>query len=122
MKKILLAVCLLFVAVLVNANQATVTVSSLTVTGVEDNNKAYPTIDGAIKVQQIILANDGAVAQTVTIYEMTDSTTTANAIGTVILESTGTVVLPYASVERIEDLGIKKSSASSNVYATVQYK
>ena len=123
MKKLMLILCLLFVASVGMTASYTVELSTHNpTTAVGQTDGSYPNIADGAKIQQIVLTNSGATVQTVTLYEQSDSSTTANAILTAVLESTGTLVIPYTATERIENFGAKTSATGSTVNMSVQYK
>lgn len=123
MKKLLLVISLCFVAAIVSADNYTAAVSTYNPT--ENNGQiagTFPDIADGARIQQIIITNSGATVQTVTVYEKSDSSDTANAIAVAVLESTGTFVLPYTSAERVENIAVRKSATGSTVNVSYQYK
>jgi hypothetical protein len=123
MRKLALLVCLLFVAAFVSANNYTVAVSTYNPTEELGQEAAsYPAISGGVRVQQIIITNSGATVQTVTVYELSGSSLTATAVAVAVLETTGTLVIPYTAAERIEDIAVTKSATGSTVNVSIQYK
>lgn len=125
MKKILALACfaIFICAGLTYADTYTVAVDTHTPTTVQGQaDGSFPNIDGGAKIESISIANSAAVVQTITLYELSSSTTTAAAKATYVIESTGTLNIPFISAERIEDLGIIKSTTGSTVNVTVEYK
>ena len=122
MKRILLSLCFLF-AISVNtimADSYTVAVDTYVPTAV-DAAATWPNIDGPAKIGEIIITNSGATVQTVTFYELSESSLTATAIAVAVSETTGTIKINFQDEPYI-DLGIIKSTTATTVNVTVYYE
>lgn len=122
MKKILLSLCFLLVisAGIAMADSYTVAVDTYVPTAV-DLSATWPNIDGPAKIGEIIITNSGATIQTVTFYELSESSLTATAVAVAVSETTGTIKINLQD-EAYTDLGIVKSATGSTVNVTVFYE
>lgn len=122
MKKILLSLCFLLVisAGIAMADSYTVAVDTYVPTAV-DLSATWPNIDGPAKIGEIIITNSGATIQTVTFYELSESSLTATAVAVAVSETTGTIKINLQD-EAYTDLGIVKSAIGSTVNVTVFYE
>ena len=122
MKRLLLSLCFLFaVGVgIAMADSYTVDVDTYVPTAV-DLSATWPNIDGPAKIGEIIITNSGGTIQTVTFYELSESSTTAAEIATAVIETTGTLKINLQD-EAYTDLGIVKSATATTVTVTVFYE
>ena len=89
-------------------------------------------VSGDVRIHHILIPNsDASVAQTVTFYKLSDSTTTVTAAFSVDIASTAAtgfiapVQIPFPIPESpavIHDLSIRKSDTASTVRVTVFYR
>ena len=91
-------------------------------------------VDGVVYIHHIIITNsDSTVAQTVTFYKLSDSTTTVTSEFAVDIASTAAATTGYlppiqipfpigASPYAVEDLCIRKSSLASDIRVTIFYR
>lgn len=82
-------------------------------------------IAGNIKIDKIILSNQGATTQTVTLYEKADSTTTVTSRMTIELPASGrpeTIDIPYYSEMRVTNFAVRKSTTATTVTIFVLYR
>ena len=122
MKRLLLSLCFLFaVGVgIAMADSYTVDVDTYVPTAV-DLSATWPNIDGPAKIGEIIITNSWGTIQTVTFYELSESSTTAAEIATAVIETTGTLKINLQD-EAYTDLGIVKSATATTVTVTVFYE
>ena len=122
MKKLVLSLCLLFTfgTAIVMADSYTVAVDTYLPTAV-DLSASWPNIDGNAKIGEVIITNSGATVQTVTFYELSESSLTASAVAVAVIATTGTITVDL-SKEIYDDLGIIKSATGSTVNVTVHYE
>lgn len=121
MKKLVLSLCLLFaIASSGMAGSFTLAVSTYLPT-IADPAATWPSLDGNASIGNIILTNSGATAQTVTFYELSESSLTAVIIGYAVIPTTGTEIVSFEG-EIYEDLGIIKSATGTTVTATVFFE
>jgi len=122
MKKIILSLCFLFVigVGIAMADSYTVDVDTYVPTAV-DLSATWPNIDGPAKIGEVLITNSGATVQTVTFYELSESSTTAAEIATAVITTTGTLKINLQD-EPYTDLGIVKSATATTVTVTVFYE
>lgn len=119
MKKLFLVVCLLFAVSVVNAERYHVALSTHTPTTEQGQTDGdFPLIENNAKVGNVIISNDGDVAQTITIYEQSSSSTTATVAAVAVIDSTGTISIDLG-YEQVNDLSVIKSDTGSNVNVTI---
>lgn len=84
----------------------------------------YPHIDEGAKIESLIFANSGATIQTIDVYELSESSLTANIITTLVLPTTGTTQInfPYDTPLTARDVTAIKSATGSTVDATYIYR
>jgi ABC-type glycerol-3-phosphate transport system substrate-binding protein len=131
MKKILfsmfavLAVCVLCAGVSVvpaEAGDYTVSVSTFPI---DEAGTMAAQVSGRIKIDQITIANDTAVAQQVTVYEEAGSTETVTAVKVFdIPAAIGTYVYDFPGYNPliVEDFCVRKSSTGSSVNVGLSYR
>ena len=122
MKKIILSLCFLFVigVGIAMADSYTVDVDTYVPTAV-DLSATWPNIGGPAKIGEVLITNSGATVQTVTFYELSESSTTAAEIATAVITTTGTLKINLQD-EPYTDLGIVKSATATTVTVTVFYE
>jgi hypothetical protein len=124
---VMIVMALLVMPGLLQADDYTVDITTFDVKGsVADFAKGeYPNIAGGYRIDQIVLSNDTAVAQTISIYDTATSTTNAVLVAKFQLPATiGDYIIqyPYYNALTGANFAIKKSSASSNVQLNIQYR
>lgn len=122
MKKFILSLFLLFVASIAMADLYTVAVSTYNpTTEIGQADGSFPNISGNARIGKITIANAGATIQTITVYKLSSSSTTASAIAVGVSDSTGTLVIDLEG-EIVSGLGITKSATGSVVNITIKFK
>ena len=84
-------------------------------------------VAGEINLCDLMFANSGNTAQTITVYENSDSTTTVSSIATVVIPATAGFYRPFADLNynnriNVEDISFRKSSTATDVYANGIYQ
>jgi len=124
---LVMALCLLFAAGVVFADDYTVAITSHNPVGSahEFTKGGFPNIVAGAKIDKIILSNGGATAQIITFYDTCTSSMTATVSMTIDLPAAigiTTIDLPAHNPLVQTNLGIKKSAAGSAVNANIIYR
>lgn len=121
MKKLALILCLLLTMGVgfSMADSYTVALSTYLPT-ILDPAASWPNIDKPSRIGEIIITNSGDTVQTITFYELSESSLTATAVAVAVSKTTGTIIVNLQG-EVYDDLGIIKSATGTTVNVTVFY-
>jgi len=125
MRKLIASICalIMLVCVPVIAQDYTVELSTYPVAAYSAL-ASYPNISGGAKIDQIVISNNGAVSQVVSIYDTASSTTTAALAFEVYIGTYSEVEIDYPKHNplTLSNLGANKSDATGGCQLNIQYR